>query len=93
MKDDGRLLSIVSLTSCLATVAMLDSKEEASRLIDFISGLNVREKHLLILMSSGLESDVLKEKRINFNVVIRHSSAGANDCNKRKKIDLILTLC
>ena len=80
LKDDERLLSIVSSTSCLATVAENDSNEEVSKMIDFISGLNVQEKHLLIQMSSGLESNVLKKKRINFNVVISHSSSGAFDC-------------
>ena len=80
LKDDERLLSIVSSTSCLATVAENDSNEKVSQLIDFISGLNVKEKHLLIQMSSGLESNVLKKKRINFNVVITHSSSGACDC-------------
>ena len=77
IKDDQRLLSIVSSTSCLAITAEINGIGEVSKLIDFISGLNVKEKHLLIQMSFGLESEVLKNKSINFNVVIRHSSSGA----------------
>ena len=80
IQDDGRLLSIVSSSSCLATVAEIDSSEEVSQLIDLISGLNVKEKGLLVQMSSGLESNVLKKKRINFNVVINHSRSGAYVC-------------
>ena len=77
MKRDGRLLSIVSSTSCLAIVSNVDSTEEASQLIDFTSGLDVNVKHLLIHMSSRLEINVLQKKRINFNVAISHSSTGA----------------
>ena len=77
MKRDGRLLSIISSTSCLAIVSNVDSTEEASQLIYFTSGLNVKDKHLLIHLSPQLESDVLQKKRINFNVAISHSSTGA----------------
>ena len=82
VKDDKRLARIISLTSCLVTVAETDSTEDVSKLIDFMSDINVKNKHLLIQMSSGLESIVLEKKNINFNVVIDHLSPGAYVCNK-----------
>ena len=79
MESDGRLLSIILSTSCLAMVSNVNTSEEASQLIDFTTGLNVKDKHLLIHMSSRLESDVLQKKRINFNIAISHASTGAKD--------------
>ena len=80
VKDDKRLSHIISSTSCLITVAKTDSTEDISQLIDFMNGINVKDKHLQVHMSSDLESNVLANKSINFNVVVQHLTSGAYDC-------------
>ena len=77
MKNDRRLSRILTFNSCLAIIAMADSSEEVSQLIDLLSGLNVKNKHLMVNMSSGLETELLQKKRLDFNVVINHSRLGA----------------
>ena len=53
-----------------------DSSEEASQLMDFVTDLTVKDKRLLVQMSSGVENNVLQTKRINFNVAISHFASG-----------------
>ena len=79
LKDDGRLIWQISSTPCLATVIETDRNDELSPLIDFVTDLNVKDKRLHVLMSSGLESRDLKHKRINFHVVISHLGSGNID--------------
>ena len=76
IKYDWRLRSMVSSTSCWAVVAKTDSSEEVSYLIDFVSSFNVKKKYLLIQISFELNSNLLKKKRINFNVIISRSTSG-----------------
>ena len=76
MKGDGRLLGLISSNQCLATIAETDSSEEASQLMDFVTDLTVKDKRLLVQMSSGVENNVLQTKRINFNVAISHFASG-----------------
>ena len=77
MKNDTRLSQILTFNSCLGVIAVADSSEEVSQLIDLLSGLNVKNKHLTVNMSSGLETELLQKKRLDYNVVINHSSSGA----------------
>ena len=57
-------------TSCLATVIETNNNEEASEMVDFIAGLGVKEKHLLIVMPVVMNTKLLSNKSINFNVII-----------------------
>ena len=77
MNNDSRLSRILIFNSCLAIIAEADSSEEVSQLIDLLSGLNVKNKHLMVNMSSGLETELLQKKRLDYNVVINHSRLGA----------------
>ena len=63
----------------MAAVIETDRNDELSPLVDFVTDLNVKDKRLHVLMSSGLESRDLKHKRINFNVVISHLGSGNID--------------
>ena len=56
--------------------AETDRTEEVSKLIDFMSGINVIDKHLHIKMSSGLDRIALEEKTINFDVTMSHFASG-----------------
>ena len=79
LKDDSRLIWQISSTPCLAAVIETDRNDELSPLIDFVTDLNVKDKRLHVVMSSGLESRDLKHKRINFNVTISHLGSGNID--------------
>ena len=76
-QDDERLSSIISSMSCLVMVVETDTTEEASQLMDFMTGINVKLKHMHIRLSSGLEIKELEKKNINFNVVVDHLSSGS----------------
>ena len=79
IKDDERLLWLIPSTPCLAIITETDRNEELSQLIDFVTDLNVKDKILHVQMSSGLERNVLQNKRINFNVVISYLGSGDFD--------------
>ena len=82
VKNDKRLSNIISSSSCLATVAETDITEEVYQLISFMSGINVKDKHLHIQMSFELETSVLENITINFNMVVYHLSSGVYEFNK-----------
>ena len=58
-------------------LADTESTEDASQLIGVINDINVQKKYLNIQMSTGFEIDMLKNKSINFNVMVQHLSSGA----------------
>ena len=67
--------------SCLVTVAETHSMGEVTQLIDFMSGINVKEKHLYVQLSSAVVNNSLENISINFNVVVEHQTSGAFDCD------------
>ena len=80
VKDSERFKSIMSSISCLMTIAVTDSSEDVSRLIDFVRGLRsegnrVANTHLLIMVPF-LDHGLLHNKTINFNVMIMKNGAG-----------------
>ena len=86
VKDSGRFKSIMSSISCLMTIAVADSTEDASRLIDFVRGLRsegyrVAKTQLLVLVPI-LEYGLLQNKSINFNAMIMESGEGTVKSSK-----------
>ena len=81
MIDDDRLSKILISFSCLVTVAEADSIGEVTQLINFMSGINVKDKHLFVQLSSAMENNAFQNKSINFYVVIEHETTGMFVCN------------
>ena len=86
VKDSDRFKSIMSSISCLMTIAVADSTEDASRLIDFVRGLRsegyrVAKTQLLVLVPI-LEYGLLQNKSINFNAMIMESGEGTVKSSK-----------
>ena len=84
IKNDKRFMSIVASRTCLTTRVLTDSVENISQIVDFLQDLkpvnytaNVA-KPFLIVMTSTLNPALLKNKTINFNVVILHYGEGRN---------------
>ena len=65
-----KLGTLVASTSCLATAMATNNNEEASAMIDFIAGLGIKEKHLLIDMPVVMNTELLSNKSINFDVIM-----------------------
>ena len=81
MKDDMRFSKILSSISCFVTVAEADDGGELTQLMDFMSGINVKAKHLHVQLSSVLENNAFENKSISFNVVVELQTSGSIDCN------------
>ena len=93
MKDDMRLSKILSSFSCFVTVAKADNVVQVTQLMDFMSAINVKEKHLHVQLSSVLENNAFENKSISFNMVVELQTSGAFDCNSSKIFDPILSTC
>ena len=74
-------------------MAEADDVEEVIQLMDFMSGINVKEKHLHVHLSSELENNAFENKSISFNVAIEIQTPGAFDRNSSKKFDPLLSTC
>ena len=47
-----------------------DESEEVSQLIDFVADLRIKKKHLLTYMPTVMNTELLMNKSINFDVTI-----------------------
>ena len=88
LKENGiKLESLVASIPCLATIIETDDSEEASELVDFIAGLGVKRKHMLIYMPVIMNTELLANKTINFNVIIIEKIHDTGEhCNANKKL-------
>ena len=68
--SEMKLGTLMASTSCLATAMETNNNEEASEMVDFIAGLGVKEKHLLIDMPVVMNTKLVSNKSINFNVIM-----------------------
>ena len=93
MKDDMRLTKILSSVSCFVTVAKAEDVGEVTQLMDLLSGINVKEKHLHVKLSSALENNAFENISISFNVVVELQTSGAFDYNSSKIFVPILSTC
>ena len=71
----------MSSISCLVTIAVTGSSEDVSHLIDFVHGLRsegyrVAKTELLVLIPL-LDHGLIKNKTINFNVIIMEHGAAS----------------
>ena len=86
LKANGiKLESLVASIPCLATIMETDDIEEASELVDFIAGLRVKRKHMLIYTPIIMNAELLTNKTINFNVIIvekTHDAGGHYNVKK-----------
>ena len=68
------------------TVAVTDSTEDVSRLIDFVRGLRLEgyrvAKTQLLVMVPLLDHGLLQNKTINFNVMIMENGPGTVEIEK-----------
>ena len=75
INDEGRLLSVLSSTSCLTIFARSAIVEDFSNLVDFTSKIRVINKYL-ILQTPPLNTTLLQRKEINFNILINEIHSG-----------------
>ena len=61
--------------SCLAAVVDVNNELEVSKLIDIMHELQINHKYLTVIMDT-LNTSLLHEKSINFNVIINHRGEG-----------------
>ena len=73
--DDGKLRSLGKTMSCLVAVVELSNEFEVSKLIDIIHELQIDHKYLNVIVDT-LNTSLLHEKSINFNVIINHRGEG-----------------
>ena len=78
-KEDPRILTIFSQVSCLTTIAELDTLEGISALVDFIADMQVPDRHLVLFTQSRrLDLKMIKNKSINFDVLLSVQDASGN---------------
>lgn len=74
---------------CLQTIVETDKNEEVSQIVDKVDSLKaVNEKHLLIKVFSALNTTLLHNKSINFNVYIFHELAIGGKFDFGKNVDV-----
>ena len=61
--------------SCLRTMARINNDLEVSQLIDVMNALKISDKNLVIFVGT-LSTTLLREKTINFNVIIHQNESG-----------------
>ena len=72
---NGRLLTVMESISCLTTTVQAQNDTEVAQVIDVVKQFRVAKKHLIINIHE-LNVNSLQNKTINFNVMIKHQSAG-----------------
>ena len=75
VEDSKKFRSVTSRMSCLMTVAEMSNELEVSKMIEIIHELKIAQKYLIIFIDT-LNTTVLHERTINFNVMINHGETG-----------------
>ena len=75
-QNHARLSTIMASSVCLTAFFESDMGETASRMIDFVADLKVKKKHLLVQLFTTLNSSLLLNKTINYEVDISHLDSG-----------------
>ena len=75
VKDDRKMSSIFSTISCLVALVETDHDDEVISLIDMINGIKVERRYLLLIVST-LNTAILKNKTIAYNVGIHQKVNG-----------------
>ena len=82
IKDDKNLARVMSSLSCLSINAVSTELKDISMLVDFIANIRVKRKYILV-QTHPLNTSLLQNKNINFNVMIREVYPGMtnDECN------------
>ena len=73
--DSKKFRSMTLRMSCLMTVAEISNELEVSKMIEIIHELKIAQKYLIIFIDT-LNTTLLHERTINFNVMINHGKTG-----------------
>ena len=84
-----RVLNILASISCLMIRADVTTDTEVSQVIDIVTRLRIVKKHLIIT-TPKLNDTFLKNKTINFNVVIYQKGAGNTESANNLNLDIVL---
>ena len=74
-KDKVKFRSLMARMSCLVTIADLKSDTEFIQLLDLVKDIKISQKYVTIFIKT-LNSTVLKNRTINFNVIFKHKDKG-----------------
>ena len=72
-------------SSCIKMIVETDKSEEGSQMVDMLDSLEVNEKHLLIKMPTVMNTTLLTNKSINFNVYIFQEVLNRGNCGTWQK--------
>ena len=75
MKNNPQFVLIFTTVTCLSIIVEANNNDEVSQLIDIVNGLTVERKCLLLIVPSS-ELSVMRNKTINYNVVIFDKGSG-----------------
>ena len=67
--------SMTARMLCLVTMTKLNKDLEVSQLIDVVNEFRISKKYLIIFIKN-LNTTLLRQKAITFNVIIHHNGAG-----------------
>ena len=78
LENDKNILEALSTTTCLLTLARSSDISDIDSLVDFVDGVKVNTKHLVIFASRMQEAEftLLLNKTINFDVRFVVKDAG-----------------
>ena len=85
MNDGEKFRSLIAKMSCLIALTEMRNELEVSKMIDFMHDFKIAEKHLIIFMDT-LNTTMLGERGINFNVMINHRKTGMTDVNIHNQV-------
>ena len=74
-KDHRKMSSIFSTISCLVALVETDQDHEVTSLIDMVNEIKVERRYLLLTVST-LNTAILKNKTITYNVGIHQKDIG-----------------
>ena len=75
IKDGEKFRSLRAMMSCLVTITEMSNESEVSKMIDIMHEFKIAQKHLIIFMDT-LNTTLLSERTVNYNVMINHRGTG-----------------
>ena len=85
IKDDKNLARVMSSLSCLSINAVSTELKDISMLVDFIANIRVKRKYILV-QTHPLNTSLLQNKKINFNVMISEVYPGMTNITKGRTV-------
>ena len=85
--NGGKFRSILEELSCLWTVAKVQDESEIHQVIDMVNDFAIPKKYLTISIEN-VNITLLRNKTINFNVMLNHREAGKLQHNVGEKCEL-----